>query len=490
LGSLAEEESLLVVDKPPFEEVSGEDAIAMVVQGALYFFTMEIAEYRDLLASASDRSREVRPRELQRLGERIRREQRRQAEEAAHRIERQARAELEQTAASMAAMIGNEVEPGLHHPAAPEQMFAAVMLLAGQSRVKELVRELVEQCGGDPATIRYAIAYSQWTHQKPRSTILARALLPALVASFESLLAALARLWLMLYPEAFGGGQQQVLLSEVHDYASREDILLLMADRRADAFVNQDQEQWKAQLTRHLHIDIDHLTSDWSAILEAFLRRNAIIHNGGRVDNEYLARLPRDCPQPDAGTQLETDAAYLNAALDRFSWLGTALSIAWLAHFTPENSNIANMADGFVVRALEERRWRDAYFLATLALSNCPPDHAHHELKVNRWMARRELGDGWEQLRGEIEVWEPPEPKPRFRAAKALLLGDEATSLAALKEYARSADVSGKELATWPLVVEMAKHSKAISQWAILQRSGHAGLPTGHSPRRGKSHRR
>lgn len=215
-----------------------------------------------------------------------------------------------------------------------------------------------------------------------------------------------------------------------------------------------------------------------------FARRHAVVHASGLVDERYLDRWAARPARPDLGTSLVCNTEYTSQALGMVEQFGTALCVAWLAHFLSGDPNVAEFASEPVLRALQQQRWRDAKTLAELALSHCDAEHPHHEVQVNWWMARRELGEDWVALRAEIEAWTPPDGEARYSVAKAALLHDEAGVRDALLEYDR-AGLSVRDLATWPLLVEMKKHSPRVAA-LVAQRSAkpHAQRPP--APRRRK----
>ncbi len=87
-------------------------------------------------------------------------------------------------------------------------------------------------------------------------------------------------------------------------------------------------------------------------MLEAFARRNAVVHAGSQVDQKYLTRLPDGLEKPSLGTPIVCDEKYLIEILDLIGQLGTSLAIAWVAHFLPGSPNVAELAVQPVVRDL------------------------------------------------------------------------------------------------------------------------------------------
>jgi hypothetical protein len=447
------------------EMFSRPDRIALVVGGIWTRLVLQLNEARELLEAAADRDRRSsnRPSDLQILGRGLGGETRRRVERAAEAAAAKAEGDLYLVLAGDDGHASGQPTGKNRYPPAPEQLFLGAMIGIGPSRLREVVGTMLAECSNDSDAVRYALRYLQWKRREPLTTIAGRALLPIIVADFEELLAALVRMWLSLYPKALAVDRQTVTVGMVGSYESTDDVLRLAIDEKVDDFMNTSPEEWRRALADKLHIDCVKLTSDWPAVLEIFARRHAIVHAGGLVDDRYLKRLPRGTSAPTIGTPLVTDRAYVSAAIDRTEQLATGLVVAWLEHFLPAGDpHVPEIASDPVLRALEQRRWRDAANLAEIALCGFGADHPHHELRVNRWMARRELGDEWDTLRVEIESWTPPGAEPRYLVAKAALLRDETGLLTALRDY-DAHGLSVRDLAAWPLIVHMRGCSRRVA---------------------------
>jgi hypothetical protein len=263
----------------------------------------------------------------------------------------------------------------------------------------------------------------------------------------------------------------------------------MAVDKRVDEILAECPEDWQRVVQDGLKLDLRDLIKQWPRLMEVVARRNAYVHAGGRVDRRYLDRLPPTLPKPELGALLASDTAYLNAALDLLEFGGMTVAIAWLGHFAPSSPGLAQVAEIYVFRALQAKCWTEAVQMATIALTGHGPDHELNELRVNLWMARRELDDDWPGLRSEIVAWTPPPDDPRYHLAKAALLLDERAVLTTLREAASRGDQLPLEVADWPLLTRMAGAYPAIAAMlrsASTRTGGSSAKPTvrGRRPRR------
>ena len=289
----------------PQPKISRDDVIAAVVHGALQRFHIELGEYRTLLRAVGRAGSERdRPPELRRLGDQLGRDRRRRAEEAVDDLRPRFEREVE-LAFGRSPEPAEDSSPGsTRHPWAPEQLVALALVQIGPLGLQSLNEELIGRCGAETMTLRYAFAYLGWVSQSPASEVLAETLLARLVASFEEAIAALARLWATLHPRALGVQRRQLPGEDVLNYDAR-DLRRLMIDDLVDDFINGGPPRWVTRFSE-LHIEIVSLADDWPSVLELFARRNAVVHRGGRVDRQYLARLGAEEDDALLGTRLRT----------------------------------------------------------------------------------------------------------------------------------------------------------------------------------------
>lgn len=169
-------------------------------------------------------------------------------------------------------------------------------------------------------------------------------------------------------------------------------------------------ENWSAYLIRWPKIPLRDVVRDWDAVVEAFVRRNALVHAAGRVDADYLRRLPQSYPRPVLGSSVHCTHEYLLSAVDRFGAVGAALPHLLFAKLRP-GVLPADTAVRPVVVLLERGRFADAEALAGVFLDLLDVTLEDRDiLQVNRWMAIREQGG---DVSNEVEQWAPVDEEPR-----------------------------------------------------------------------------
>jgi hypothetical protein len=453
----------LTPEPSPEDQFPRDELIVLAINSILVTFTTEVAQYRELvrIVSKSVPTLGDRPTELIELGKAITHQQRQTAEKAA----KNAREEFKSVLTDMYGPLDEPVQEANYkrYPPSQEQLFALTMFNLGQTKAREFVLKLIHECGDRMDVARYAFEYTQWLNQESRSTVLAKSLLSSVLANFESLIASLIRIWFLLDESAAGIDDNNLSIKEAKQYEYTSEFVRKLVDGRVDKIMRKRPDELRDELKKALEIDLCQTFSDWNIYLEAQARRNALMHNNGLVDEDYLKQSPVGAKLL-IRTPLDFSIEYFNSVLDSLEAASAVLVFAWIAHFAPGAATTPEIASERVLRALSQKRWHDARRMASFGLKGQPADHEHHELRVNEWMARRELGDDPSVLKQEIAQWQPPIDDPRYKVAIAALLDDEIGTIEALKEVAEDHGDAAR-LSTWPLLEEMALRSDALARW-------------------------
>jgi hypothetical protein len=348
----------------PSSEFTRDQLIGLVAAAALARFTISMRDHRRALEAAqqADRSTMTTPLELERLAVPMDRERRRQAEKAGDQLMKRINERLEVAieATGQDEETSGPPNRGLRYPPSEEQVFAWLLSLVGPTAVGEVGHEFARDCTDDAEVAAYAVAHMQWKRRAPLGDRVGAALLPATTAAFEELLGALVRLWLTLYPGALGVDRSQIPVGVARAYQGPDDILRAAVDNKVREVLSKAPAEWRELLKNEPGVDLGVLTDQWHLVCEVLARRNVIVHWGGRVDADYLARLPEGMARPVLGEVLVTDANYAKKTFDLFEHLGTALGVAWLAQLVPKGPVPAEQAADHLYSALKEGRYRDA----------------------------------------------------------------------------------------------------------------------------------
>ncbi|MEQ8435951.1 MAG: hypothetical protein RIB65_00555 [Ilumatobacter fluminis] len=276
--------------------------------------------------------------------------------------------------------------------------------------------------------------------QADRSPVVLEGLLVGAVAAFEDLLVPLIRIAVLVKG----------------DYLDREDppeVILKALHKDASAVTAGGPGIWRGRLIDRVGIDLARFVGDWGAFVELHYRRNVVAHHGGRADGKYVSKVEALGERPPVlSSTLVVDADYVAAAVSMLDAVGSSMAALWptlLAESDEERPRPSRPND-IVVRLLKAGRWADALAVASAVADYEVDPQSLATLRVNGWMAERELAGTVESIRLEVSGWTPPSEDRRWEIARAALLHDDATLLRLLRQ-AEAARADMASYTDWPL---------------------------------------
>lgn len=312
-----------------------------------------------------------------------------------------------------------------HHPLAPEQL-AALPRMVAERDLRERMSELVKRVEDDPLAELYVSTRLVARAQEPAIEVLGAALLPMVVSSFEQYLGGLIRAGLTRHPLALGE-IPDAPFHLVQRLAGRNDVERYLIDQKVAAFLRDSPLVWQQRIKKWTKIDVADLGAGWDEVREAIQRRHALTHNGGMVDEGYLAQVPSWVKSGlSVGDRLACTPGYMRQVIQCFRLLGIILALRWATHFA--NPAPLSVFPGLVqeIYELELRGlWRPAYQLADAAIgASKSGEELDGLLLVNWWLCKQRLGLHDVQMQSDITAWTPTEAD--LVAARAALLGNHA----------------------------------------------------------------
>jgi hypothetical protein len=359
---------------------------------------------------------------------------------------------------------GRLARPGIEHYPMTEEQAGAVGRILAERELTSLIINQFSGFDGDIAAQVYIRTKMIARTQESRVEVLGAGLLSIVISAFERLLGALIRFGLFRHPLGLGG-LGSAPFKVIEGLVDTDDVKQYLIDRKVDALLRAGPAEWRSRIRSWTRIDIGSLDVEWRDIVESVQRRNAVVHNGGLVDENYLTRLlPGDRTSFAVGDRLVCDVAYMNARLEAFRVLGVVLGLRWAQHFgvTSAEAVLPFLVNDIYVLE-REGRWRAAFQLADAAMSMRSADD-QDVLKVNWWLCREILGLDDEEMKAEIEAWQPS--TERLKASRAALRHDIADLERILKRIlARSrSSLTRQGLVEMPIFAEGIEKSPAIRQ--------------------------
>lgn len=356
--------------------------------------------------------------------------------------------ELEAHAREVAASLqpDDEVEPeeALPH----EQLLILTNVLVGGEQLDALAVNLTSEIrsAADLDVLEQLLGERLLS---TRSSVVHEGLLVAAMSALEDLVLPLVRLGIMT-TERFGD-------SDDDDGPYMRRLL-----HEAKQSIQGGPGRWRGVIHDLSGLDPADLVADWDLLVEAHLRRNTIVHHGGRVDPAYTNRLPPDRLRPGLGQPLDTTRQYVEIVLASLLAVGVGIATLWPVLLAKEPSPQRLMRPNrTVVHLLNGGHWGDARALATALAPHEADEATRHALRVNAWMAAREIAGSPDQIRAEVEDWTPPNDSITWSIARAALLAQN-DELRQLLHRSSGRNNEFVDYTSWPLLRHAASHDPSI----------------------------
>jgi hypothetical protein len=207
--------------------------------------------------------------------------------------------------------------------------------------------------------------------------------------------------------------------------------------------IEKANQTHKLKLERHQDI--------WNAYIELDLRRNIIVHNEGKVNQQYLAGLPEKYTKPQEGTQVTCDDIYVTQSIE------SLIKFAYLLYYLiSDGEDELSFLDLTAFDFLNSEKWNIALFSYDLLLAIPTLSNVDRTIyQINRLNAKKHI-DGIASVRKELEQFDVSGMENKYLIAKKLLLEEHQEVNELLKiDYPKSFDFG--MIQTWPIFIEYRK---------------------------------
>jgi hypothetical protein len=321
----------------------------------------------------------------------------------------------------------SDLDPASIYPVAAEVMMAASFIVF-EKVLEETAYDHFAKYANDPIKREYLLTKSQLGSGGYIESVLGAALLPLLVSKTEEFLAALLRTGLTLHPNSLGAlpSIPNDIYEKYHVNISTADVRRWQIDQKVEGVIDGAPRDWQETILRWTRIDIAQLGGDWDVIKEMIQRRHAIVHNSGRVDLEYLRKVPdRFKFGLHIGSALVSNRAYIYPILIELETWATSLANRWSKNFFKEEGSYYPLTSTRITNLQKQKRWTQALTILDSLLQEPLPSDIDlvAVAQVNRWFCMQEIGRDSDSLGREIQMVELNESELSADAREIVKLG-------------------------------------------------------------------
>lgn len=166
-----------------------------------------------------------------------------------------------------------------------------------------------------------------------RQHLLHASLLTMTVGTLETAIAGVSTQHYALHPGALPAEEKEFSLAELAEFDDLQDARVAAISRRVEDLMRSGFDAWDKWFEGLLQEGFDELAADRAVLSEAVQRRHIVVHNGGRVSRQYLAKVPG--ADIAVGEELRNDRAYLEAAIDAITIFGLRLILTSWSKWAP-----------------------------------------------------------------------------------------------------------------------------------------------------------
>lgn len=290
----------------------------------------------------------------------------------------------------------------------------------------------------------------------PRLPIFLQSTTVSAVSNFEVLFSDLVAAYYRVTPQALEAASREkdkeFSLRELKEMESLSDAIDIAIGRRVDELMFGSFGEWKRFFADKMNLKFEDYAIDWEFLQEVFQRRHVIVHNGGMASRRYLRNVaPKYSADVVEGDSLPVDHDYVTRAASELLAFGFLLAIAMGVKLAKGEIEYFNSKlHKFIYRNLVKGRHRIVEKCATFGEGVAQDMDDELTYRVNRWIARRGMGD--ESVRPEVENWDARALSSRYRLAKHCLLGEDEAAMALLEAQYSAGELGFEDIIEWPLL--------------------------------------
>lgn len=321
-----------------------------------------------------------------------------------------------------------------------------------KSWAAQVTDKFLELTGEPGYFYRYGRVWERTGKASAKSRLLRNSLLMGAVSDFEVLVSGLVRSLLTLKPEIIRSGEQKYTFKDLEPFSTLDEFRHHCAENMADNLLRGGFDDWMAWFSKKHRLDVPGVTDDADALVEIFQRRHLLVHNGGKVNRFYLAKVSDT--SAEEGDPLYAGPRYLRRALNELTVAGVKLATTlWekLSSDADEMERIDHYLDHVAFEYLTAESWSVAYRLSDWRFKFDLRPGAVLIAQVNRWVAKKHI-DGVEPVHAEVREWDTSTLAGVYRLAKLGLLDENEEAYELAKALIASGELDRDDWRHWPVL--------------------------------------
>lgn len=305
---------------------------------------------------------------------------------------------------------------------------------------------------------RLQTTFENYARALDRRSLLLKSMLLTLTSQTEWFFSQLLHIHFASGDSPFGAKDNVFSYEDLKRIGSIEDARQMLLEMKVEKILRTSVKDWIVTLKDTMRLSMGYLIPHTDAIVEIYQRRNLLVHNGGVVNNIYLANVPA---ARDLGIKvrdmLDVSDDYLDNAINTIELCFLLIAAELWKSLKPKDATRATslMLIGF--KHLQAERWPIAeglYLFVSLDKQQSELDRLLSQL--NYWQCKKWRGE-FETVRKDVESADFTGSDDLLKLGLVVLQGkpDEVKPL--LRSLIRQKRFTKENFATWPIFRELRK---------------------------------
>jgi hypothetical protein len=283
----------------------------------------------------------------------------------------------------------------------------------------------------------------------------------SLISTVEWFLSTILHEYFDKFPDAVEGKEKVFSLLDLKLFDTIEHARTYLVDTSVENILRGSFEDWLQFLKNRLKLSCGYLDADIDCLTEAFQRRNLLVHNGGIVNNIYLAKVsPQFREDTPVGIRIQVDPKYLDKTITLFESSFLLVAAELWKKIDAEDDSRSNVLIDITYDHLVAERWDIAKNLSYFTMNDAKLQEFHRLVaSVNYWQSLKWQGR-FNEVRDIVKKTDFSAKNEIFQLAQFVLLDDFDNFLKILPHAIESDSLPKGALSKWPLFREVRMNEK------------------------------
>ena len=275
----------------------------------------------------------------------------------------------------------------------------------------------------------------------------------SLISNVELFISKVLHVNFQMYPKAVTEKtEKQFSYEDLASFDSIDDAKSHLITKEIDKILREGFKDWINYFDKKLKLKMPFIKSNLEKVYEYFLRRNLLVHNGGKVNSVYSnSLLDKSTSKVKIGEKLNVTEEYLEEAINSCELAFILLAAELRSKGSLDKETEFTVINNIAFEHLENEKYAIAEGLCEYLYKNNACGQA------NQWVARINY---WQSLKWQNRISEVKEEiikadlsgmKEVFELSRYILLDDYKAFFKILPRALANKDLTKKDLETWPL---------------------------------------